>query len=961
MNPTTETYVRLTLEDIFNAACDLPPARRMAYLDEACDGNTELRRKVEAMLRHHDDDEDFLETPAVEDAFKEIAAKENERATDQSGQAGQAGQARQPMIGRQIGNYRIQAMLGKGGMGEVYLAHDDDLDVDVAIKFLTGAYADDPEWQARFNREGRLNHELTHENIAALRHKGQCDGRPFLVFEYIPGLTLNDKLENGPLSVAEALPIFKQLAAGLAHAHSKNIIHRDLKPANIKITPDDKVKILDFGIARRITTDLATVEMKTIAPDEQMTRDFGETIKGEIIGTVVYMSPEQTRGEMLDAGTDLWSLACVMYQTLTGRLPFKGVDTYDTLNLIRDQRHDPDWRALPANTPKTIQRLLRQCFVKSRQRRLSSAVAIVETIEQLLSPAIKRWKRIALAATALLVVALPVILYLMINSTTPPTYLAVLPFKETGQQQVRIGDGLAKSLRDSLATVPSLKVLPYTSSGEAKFANTSPDVLMKAMSSSWILSGEIEHRGDEVEVRYKLYGNKRQQPFEGSVKGSRRNYAELRGNLIGTVTQWLKSAPPNPANAVSFKDEEKYLTAITLLQGDLNEETIDPPIKLLEELAQTEPQPARVQAMLARAYIRKASLVDTDAREWTDKAFKASEEALRLDANLPEVKVTRGMVLAFLEERAQAISILKEAWQASPGDSTAALELARTFEDDNQHDEAERIYKEVIANWPGYWLGYNELGAFYFERRRYNEALTEWLRVLEINRESSSGWENVSAAYFEIGNYPQSEQTLRTLLETRNDLSLNEQVKIHSGIGVSLFFQQRYLQALESYKTALNLKPDAQNAFLFANLSDALRQVTGEENATYDAYSKAIEIRRNSKLSETGRARLAETFAKRSILAVTTQAQSASDRKAAVEIVSLLSNRKPDQNPLPADALYSIIKTSYILGDLPTAINYVKLALAAKQNLTTLDNDPELIGLRQNPDYQQSVETFRNR
>ncbi|MEK7831085.1 MAG: hypothetical protein AAB401_08370, partial [Acidobacteriota bacterium] len=114
MNPTTETYVRLTLEDIFNAACDLPPARRMAYLDEACDGNTELRRKVEAMLRHHDDDEDFLETPAVEDAFKEIAAKENERATDQSGQAGQAGQARQPMIGRQIGNYRIQAMLGKG-------------------------------------------------------------------------------------------------------------------------------------------------------------------------------------------------------------------------------------------------------------------------------------------------------------------------------------------------------------------------------------------------------------------------------------------------------------------------------------------------------------------------------------------------------------------------------------------------------------------------------------------------------------------------------------------------------------------------------------------------------------------------------------------------------------------------------------------------------------------------------
>ncbi len=947
MHPPMEAPARLTLEDIFQTACDMPPAGRAMYLDEACAGDEQLRRKVETMLRHHDEDQDFLETPAVEDAFREIAEQ----------QKNQSGKHRPAMIGRQIGNYRIQALLGKGGMGEVYLAHDSDLDVDVAIKFLTETYAEDPEWQARFNREGRLNADLTHQNIAALRHKGQLDGRPFLVFEYVPGQTLDDKLANGPLPVAEALPIFQQLAAGLAHAHSRKIIHRDLKPANIKITPDGQVKILDFGIARRIATDLATVEMKTIAPEEQLTRDFGETIKGEIIGTVVYMSPEQTRGEMLDAGTDIWSLACVMYQTLTGRLPFKGVDTYDTLNLIRDPRHDADWRALPTDTPKKIFRLLQQCFVKSRQYRLPSAAHIVETIDQLLSPAIKRWKRIALTATAVLSVTTALFLWLWASRTPPPTYVAVMPFNESGET-LKIGEGLAKSLRDSLATVPNLTVLPYSGTGEAKLGSLAPDSLIKAMGVEWLLSGDVQHNGDEVEVRFRILGNRNQAPIEASVKGSRQNYSELLNTLTNRVSGLLRvTAPKN--TRIGFRDEEKYLAAIALLQSDLTENLVDQALTLLEELARTEQEPARVQAILARAYLRKASLSGKDRRNWVSKAEKASEDAIRLAPDLHEVKVTSGIMKAFEEENEQAIAILKQAWQANPDDSIAALELARTYEESKLDADAERTYKEIISKWPGYWLGHHELSYFYFYRGRFAEAQEQARVVLQINPNNQAGWANMGNIQHELGEYQQSEQTFRYLLDTRKDLSPGEQASNWLAIGIAQIFQQRYVDAAASLTQALEIDKDSQDPTLWAYLGDAQSEIGGEAKAAYNAYSKAIQIRRENELSPTGMARLAELYAKRSRSGIVGPGQVAKDRQLALDTIQQVVNHQSENAALKSDALYAVIKTYVFLDEEQKAIGYVDRAVKAGVGKARLENDPQLKKLRQSSDFQQVMTRFK--
>ncbi len=213
------------------------------------------------------------------------------------------------MIGQTLAHYRIVERLAAGGMGEVYRASDTKLGREVAIKVLPDAFVRDPERLARFEREARLLASLNHPNIAAIHGFEQSRGIPYLVLELVPGETLADRLSAGPLRIEEALRICVQIAQGLEAAHERGVIHRDLKPANIKITPEGKVKVLDFGLAKAFAADLA----ESSAVTEVGTR------QGVILGTPSYMSPEQARGKPVDKRTDIWSFGCVLYEALTGR------------------------------------------------------------------------------------------------------------------------------------------------------------------------------------------------------------------------------------------------------------------------------------------------------------------------------------------------------------------------------------------------------------------------------------------------------------------------------------------------------------------------------------------------------------------------------------------------------------------------------------------------------------------
>ena len=284
--------------------------------------------------------------------------------------------------GAKLGPYEITGAIGAGGMGEVYQAHDTKLGRDVAIKVLPEAFAHDAERLSRFQREAKMLAALNHPNIATIYGLEQSCGTSYLVMELVSGETLQDRVKrDGALPLEEVLVIAKQIAEALEAAHEKGIIQRDLKPANVKVTPEGKVKVLDFGLAKAFEGDAADDNMSN-----SPTLSRAATIQGVILGTAAYMSPEQARGKVVDKRTDIWAFGCVLYELLAGKAAFHGEDTTDILAAV--VRAEPDWQTLPAATPVKIRDLLRRCLQKDKTLRMqASGDARIEIHEALTTTA----------------------------------------------------------------------------------------------------------------------------------------------------------------------------------------------------------------------------------------------------------------------------------------------------------------------------------------------------------------------------------------------------------------------------------------------------------------------------------------------------------------------------------------------------------------------------------------------
>ena len=268
--------------------------------------------------------------------------------------------------GTRLGPYEVAAPIGAGGMGEVYRAHDSRLHREVAIKTLPAAFVDDPNRLARFHREAQALAALSHPNIAAIYGLEETGGTVALVMEFVDGPTLAERIAAGPIPIAEALPIARQIGAALEAAHEKGIVHRDLKPANIKFTNDGQAKVLDFGLAKAIGIESTSDSGSPPANSPTLTLDA--TRAGVILGTAAYMSPEQARGKAVDRRADIWAFGVVLFEMLTGRSTFEGETVSDTLAGVL--RADVDYNQLPADTPVAVRRLLDRCLQKDPKRRL---------------------------------------------------------------------------------------------------------------------------------------------------------------------------------------------------------------------------------------------------------------------------------------------------------------------------------------------------------------------------------------------------------------------------------------------------------------------------------------------------------------------------------------------------------------------------------------------------------------
>jgi serine/threonine protein kinase/Tol biopolymer transport system component len=335
------------IEDLCHAALARRVEERRSFLTQACHGDEALIREVESLLDQESSAEDFMNVPAA--ALAESAA---------------VARSRSALVGARFGPYTIRSVLGVGGMGEVYRAHDGTLGRDVAIKVLSSAFTAEPERRARFEREARMLATLNHPHIGAIYGVEEADGVRGLVLELVEGETLDERIAPAGrtadraargLPLDGALTIARQIADALEAAHEKGIVHRDLKPANIKITPAGVVKVLDFGLAK-------------IASGSDSGSDLSHSRVGAIFGTAAYMSPEQARGHNVDKRSDIWAFGCVLYEMLTGRLAFPGDTISDTIARILER--EPDWSALPAATPARIRLLLLRCLAKDPKQRL---------------------------------------------------------------------------------------------------------------------------------------------------------------------------------------------------------------------------------------------------------------------------------------------------------------------------------------------------------------------------------------------------------------------------------------------------------------------------------------------------------------------------------------------------------------------------------------------------------------
>ncbi|MGZ6988681.1 MAG: protein kinase domain-containing protein, partial [Thermoanaerobaculia bacterium] len=525
--------------------------------------------------------------------------------------------------GARFGPYEILAPLGKGGMGEVYRAKDTRLGREVAIKVLPEAFACDPDRVARFRREAQLLASFNHPNIAAIYEFDEAKGTLFLVMELVPGQTLKQMLLERPLSVGEALPVACQIAEALEAAHAKGVLHRDLKPANVKVTPEKKVKLLDFGLAKAFYPVTPSLD-----PSQSPTVPAEQTQQGMVIGTAAYMSPEQARGKTLDERSDVWSFGCVLFEILSGQKAFGGDTLSDILVAVLER--PPDWDALPPETPPAIVELLKLALKKNVNERLENIADARSVIEGILTggtPVVARPRTSTqpvsrslaerpgrlLMLTALLALA-GVAAWVGLKSRDgrgslpKEKYLVVLPFKDlTGQAEGKLmGAGMAEHLSAVLARAPGVLVMPATT-GSAPASEGDLQRLAQERGANLFIRASVQREGERMRVAYSLLSSASQAQLDGAVvEGSASDVFGLEDRLAEKVLASLRVRATEPSPPTSHPGLERpeqqvqYLQALGALQRYDDPKSLESAIDLLSKLPGGHDS-ALVQAALGRA------------------------------------------------------------------------------------------------------------------------------------------------------------------------------------------------------------------------------------------------------------------------------------------------------------------------------------------------------------------------
>ncbi len=654
------------------------------------------------------------------------------------------------LTGRTIGRFEIREMIGRGGMGVVYLARDTKLDRSVAIKSMPAQLQASSTAQSRFQREAKLLASLNHPNIAVIHEIiEQQEGTNYLVLEYVPGQTLAQRIAHEPLKLQEALSIGQQIAEAVSAAHDRGVIHRDLKPGNIKITPEGKVKVLDFGLAKATPPRGQSVETAVTRP-------------GRIIGTPAYMSPEQACGKDTDYRTDIWSFGCIMYEMLTGKVPFEGETATDTVARILER--EPDWQVLPPETPPNIRTLVRRCLEKDPRRRLRDiGDAAIEIRESIASPAtttaavpaiparaLRRWAM----AIGLVVVAIAVLLAVvgpnigswrekLLGRPDPGRIrsLAVLPLQNlTGDpNQEYFAAGLTDSLIADLGKIGALQVRSRTSIMQYENAKKPLPEIARELNVDAVVEGSVLPVGEQVRITVQLiHAPTDTHLWAESYERDQRDILTLFSEIARTIAEEVevtltpdqkeRLAAKRPINPEAYS---LYLRGMFHLHKETPEGT-KMGLDYLRQAIEHDPTHPLAYGALALGYVisTHGPGAPPDAFE---RAREAALQALELDDNLAEAHAALAMTKAFRDwDWDGATRAYQRALQLNPNLTMTRAQYAfYLLLFDRVDDALAQIRKAQEADPLGpLWSGY--VGWISLWAQQYDEAIEETNKALEL-------------------------------------------------------------------------------------------------------------------------------------------------------------------------------------------------------------------------------------
>ena len=769
--------------------------------------------------------------------------------------------------GTRLGPYEIQAAIGAGGMGEVYLAHDTRLNRKVALKSLSGPSVDTPQARERLLREARAAAQLTHPNIAAIHDildSGPC---PCIVMEYVQGETLAAKIARGPLPCAQALSIGIQLADALVQAHAAGVIHRDLKPANVQVAPDGTAKILDFGIATSRNLEDSTV------PADRPTKDVARSQAGKLTGTAAYMAPEQLAGKPATPQSDVYALGVLLFEAISGRRPFNAADVVDlAVSILSDPT--PTLRTSGTGTPPEVSAVVARAMARKPRDRYPSAAAVAADLRRaaraiseqptVVSPPagqpddlvqLVRWRlgrrRLLAALGVLAVLAVLALAAAMIWRSRPtpvrpaervPSNVAIVPLQNVTGDVAKdfVGVGVSEWLTASLAGVGSINVISRNDRGKALESGANAAKISRDEGAALVVGGSVQQADEDLRFTVKVvrpddsvawareYGG----PMRQRLEIYRRMADEVAAQLgVGATAADRARFARGPSSSPDAFDE--YSAGRTLLDREDAPGNIDKAIAAFGRAVEKDPAFVLAQAGLGDACWAKYHATHDSA--WAARALDAIHAALKLDPGDPDVRISLAAMHAETGKTDEAIAELRAALKRRPNDDNAHRQLAVALRNQGRAEEALEEYQQALAIRPNYFRNNSALGVFYYRRGQYAEAAIAFQRATENQPDSAWGFINLGAAYLKSGD------TRRALENFERSIEISPDEAAYSNVGTIHYTEGRYTEAARAFEEAIRLGP--KNDVSHRNLGDAYLKLGQREKAR-------AEYERASALSE---------------------------------------------------------------------------------------------------------------